>query len=133
MVLVVSDDARTRILWALSTGHPADEECRRELLAGATFELPARTALTADLVVIYRRRVHHLRWRHIRFVGDDVAERLAASGQKNLRIASVSGHDNFAVFLAADSDQVIDIIGVDGSVAGARREGSSSGVRAVAL
>jgi hypothetical protein len=68
-------------------------------------------------VGIYTRRVEHLRRTGIRFVGDDVVERIRASPYASLRAVGVHGHDNFTLFLAPLEDEVVATIGVDGAVA----------------
>lgn len=95
-----------------------DEACRAEILAGASVDFtPDRTNSVANLVVIYRRRVEHLRERGIRFAGDDLVDRLLSADCQDARIAAVAGGDNYFVFLASGQPVVIGTIGVDGAVA----------------
>jgi hypothetical protein len=108
---------RERLMTALATGHAADEACRQELASGASIRLSGATVSVSNLASVYARRVDHPRSLGIRLSGDDVVRRLTESGQAEVRIAGVHGADNFAIFLAPDTDQVVASIGVDGSVA----------------
>jgi hypothetical protein len=94
------------------------------LLRGATAELHADTGPVAGLLAIYARRVEHLRSRGIRFVGDDVVQRLRDSNAYAVRLAGVHGTDNYVVFLAPSEERVLACIGVDGAVANPDFEGS---------
>jgi hypothetical protein len=113
----MSEGLRARLIAGLDTGRPADEACRRELVAGAWLHELSSTAPAAHFVTIYARRVKHLRARGIRFVGDDVVEKISTSPHAELRVVGVHGQDNFTIFLAPLTDEVVATIGVDGAVA----------------
>lgn len=105
---------------ALATGHPADEACRAEVVAGARVRLLGTSGGGNDkawFVWLYGTRVEHLQRIGARFLGADVAERLAACNYEQVRIASVHGADNFVVFLAPQDPVIVATLGVDGSLA----------------
>jgi hypothetical protein len=49
------------------------------------------TVAVSNLVTIYNRRLHHLRERRIRFIGDDTVDRLQDAGVDEVAIAVVPG------------------------------------------
>jgi hypothetical protein len=113
----VTDDIRPRLAQALLTGHAADEACRAEVLDGAWIRLYEEPRAATHLAQIWRRRVDSLQARDIRFVGEDIADRLEAARVAEVRPAIVHGKDNWTVFLDPQEDIVIGAIGVDGTIA----------------
>lgn len=106
----------------VAVGGAAVETCRA-VLAGPNAKLTgggARTASTANLVAIYRRRADHVRAIGLPCVGfDEAVQRLETTTHTRLRIAVLEGPGGLpwcVVFLAPETTQVVASLAVIGSM-----------------
>lgn len=101
------------LIEALTSGNAADEACGAALEGGGVLTIWDAPVSVADLAVIYRRRVRHLLAGGTTLLGEDVAERLVASGRGMVRLGMVSQPGwHFQLFLGYGIDDVVSCVGV---------------------
>lgn len=101
------------LIEALGSGNAADDACRAALAGDGVLTIWDGPVSVAEMAVVYRRRVRHVLAAGKTLLGEDVAERLVASGRELVRLGMVSQPGwHFQLFLGYGIDDVVSCVGV---------------------